>query len=71
MTTIEDYAIARVTLQENLALLDSDYDRLILILNLLGWKQSHIAEVTGGTKQSISHIIRKCKKRLNCVDSGV
>jgi hypothetical protein len=61
MNIVEEVVFSRVLLRNVLLVQDNDYDRFILIMNLLGYKRIELADFARVNPQDISETIRKCK----------
>lgn len=64
---IADFAIETIYRRERLkaalSKMNTDYQRLAVILYLMGYKQYEIAEVYGVSKQRISQVVTEFKQR--------
>lgn len=64
---IADFAIETIYRRERLKAalgkMNTDYQRLAVILYLMGYKQYEIAEVYGVSKQRISQVVTEFKQR--------
>lgn len=65
--TTGDYAIEtiyrRERLRQSLDKLKNDYQRLAIVLYLMGYRQHEIAEIYGCSKQNIQQIVAEFKRR--------
>jgi len=60
----EATALARIMMAENLRRQANDYDRLMLILNVSGWRQGELASVVGVTSQAVQWTVNESRRRL-------